>query len=79
MVVVPLGFRPDTVNTTAATPVIKLLPLGISFMGTAFNELKLIQYAFAYEQATHNRLRRLAFSAAIKDAACGCHQDAKLG
>ena len=34
-------------------------------MGTAFSELKLIQYAYAYEQATHNRLKRLAYPAAI--------------
>jgi amidase len=34
-------------------------------MGTAFSEFKLISYAFAYEQRTHNRLGRLAFAAAV--------------
>lgn len=40
-------------------------PFGISFMGTAFSEFKLIGYAYAYEQATHNRLKRLAYAEAI--------------
>jgi amidase len=31
------------------------LPVGISFIGPAWGEAKLIQYAFAYEQATHHR------------------------
>jgi len=34
-------------------------------MGTVFSEFKLISYAFAYEQATRNRLKRLAFKEAI--------------
>jgi amidase len=34
-------------------------------MGTAFSEFELISYAFAYEQKTHNRLKRLAFAEAI--------------
>ena len=34
-------------------------------MGTAFSEFKLISYAFAYEQATHNRLKQLAMPNAI--------------
>jgi hypothetical protein len=41
------------------------LPFGISFMGTAFSEFKLISYAFAYEQRTHNQLGRLGFPAAV--------------
>lgn len=41
------------------------MPFGIAFMGTAFSEFKLISFAFAYEQATHNRLKQLAFPAAI--------------
>ena len=41
------------------------IPFGIAFMGTAFSEFKLIGLAFAYEQATHTRLKRLAFPAAI--------------
>jgi amidase len=31
------------------------LPVGLSFMGRAFSEGKLLGYAFAYEQATHHR------------------------
>lgn len=34
-------------------------------MGTAFSEFHLISFAFAYEQATHNRLKQLAFLEAI--------------
>ncbi|KAI9450107.1 amidase signature enzyme [Lactarius psammicola] len=56
VVTVPLGFQPDTVQG---------LPFGLSFLGTAFSEFKLVGYAFAYEQATHTRLKRLAFPEAI--------------
>jgi amidase len=31
------------------------LPVGLSFVGAAFTEAKLIGYAYAYEQATHHR------------------------
>ena len=31
------------------------LPVGLSFIGRAWTEAKLIQYAYAYEQATHHR------------------------
>lgn len=31
------------------------LPVGLSFIGRAWSEATLIQYAFAYEQATHHR------------------------
>ncbi|KAF8235335.1 amidase signature enzyme [Tricholoma matsutake] len=68
LVTVPLGFQPDTVNATPATPLVENapgLPFGIAFMGTGFSELQLIQYAYAYEQATHNRLKHLAYPAAI--------------
>ncbi|TFY52698.1 hypothetical protein EVG20_g10440 [Dentipellis fragilis] len=68
IVTVPLGFQPDNVTATAANPVIENapgLPFGLAFMGTAFSEFDLITYAFAYEQATHTRLKRLAFPAAI--------------
>jgi amidase len=43
------------------------LPIGLSFVGAAFAEARLIGYAYAYEQATHHR-RAPAFarSAAIK-------------
>ncbi|KAF8575673.1 amidase signature enzyme [Ramaria rubella] len=68
VVTVPLGFQPDTVVASAPNPTIANapgIPFGISFMGTAFTEFKLISYAYAYEQKTHNRLKRLAFPAAI--------------
>jgi amidase len=31
------------------------LPLGLSFIGTAWSDAALIGYAYAYEQATHFR------------------------
>ncbi|KAA1474556.1 amidase signature enzyme [Dentipellis sp. KUC8613] len=68
IVTVPLGFQPDNVTATPANPVIENapgLPFGLAFMGTAFSEFDLITYAFTYEQATHTRLKRLAFPAAI--------------
>ncbi|KAN0133131.1 Amidase signature domain containing protein [Lactarius tabidus] len=68
VVTVPLGFQPDTVQATPAQPTIEMapgLPFGLSFLGTAFSEFKLVGYAFAYEQATHTRLKRLAFPNAI--------------
>ncbi|KAH9012306.1 amidase signature enzyme [Lactarius hengduanensis] len=56
VVTVPLGFQPDTVVATPALPTIDRAP------GVAF---ELVGYAFAYEQATHTRLKRLAFPEAI--------------
>ena len=64
----PLGFQPDNHTVSVANPTIANapgIPFGIAFMGTAFSEFKLISFAFAYEQATHNRLKRLAFPEAI--------------
>ncbi|THG99716.1 hypothetical protein EW026_g2704 [Hermanssonia centrifuga] len=68
IVTVPLGFQPANVTLSAAQPTRAMgpnMPFGISFMGTAFSEFKLISFAFAYEQATHNRLKQLAFPEAI--------------
>lgn len=68
LVVVPLGFQPANTPLSPAQPTRSMgpnQPFGISFMGTAFSEFKLIGYAFAYEQATHNRLKQLAFPDAI--------------
>ncbi|KAI0049504.1 amidase signature enzyme [Auriscalpium vulgare] len=65
---VPLGFQPEDRPADAANPTIAQgpgLPFGISFVGTAYSEAQLIQYAYAYEQATQMRLRRRAFPAAI--------------
>lgn len=59
---------PDDVVPTPAKPTIFKapgLPFGISITGTAFSEFKLISYAYAYEQATQTRLKRLAFPEAI--------------
>lgn len=66
--IVPLGFLSADTPLGPANPVVEIgpnLPFGIAFMGTAFSEFKLISYAFAYEQATHNRLKQLAMPAAI--------------
>lgn len=63
-----MGFQPADVPLSPAQPTRALgphMPFGLAFMGTAFTELKLVSYAFAYEQATHNRLKQLAYSAAI--------------
>ncbi|KAI0292041.1 amidase signature enzyme [Multifurca ochricompacta] len=68
IITVPLGFQPDNVKATSPRPTISNapgLPFGLSFLGTAFSEFKLVGYAFAYEQATHTRLKRSAFPAAI--------------
>ncbi|KAI0797308.1 amidase signature enzyme [Irpex lacteus] len=68
LVTVPLGFLPANTTLSAATPTRATgpnQPFGISFMGTAFSEFQLISFAFAYEQATHNRLKQLAFPEAI--------------
>ncbi|KAI0767645.1 amidase signature enzyme [Fomes fomentarius] len=68
IVSVPLGFLPATTPLGAARPVRESgpnQPFGIAFVGTAFSEFSLISFAFAYEQATHNRLKQLAFPEAI--------------
>lgn len=65
---VPLGFTPDDAVPGPAEPIIPDapgMPFGLAFMGTAWSEFELIKYAFAYEQATHTRLRRKAFQEAI--------------
>jgi len=69
IVCVPLGFFPETVEVPPAEPIIKKkapgLPFGLCFIGTAFSEFKLISYAYAYEQKTQTRLKRLAYPEAI--------------
>ena len=65
---VPLGFLPPNTTLAPAQPVRSSgpnQPFGIAFVGTAFSEFQLITFAFAYEQATHNRLKVLAFPEAI--------------
>lgn len=65
---VPLGFMPDDVPLAPAEPIRDMgphMPFGIAFVGTAFSEFDLISFAYAYEQATHNRHKQLAFAEAI--------------
>ena len=66
--IVPLGFLPPNTTLSPAQPTRSSgpsMPFGIAFVGTAFSEFELVKFAFAYEQATHNRLKQLAFSDAI--------------
>ncbi|KAG8733469.1 hypothetical protein FRC11_006017 [Ceratobasidium sp. 423] len=69
MITVPLGFHPD--NTTVVSTGPKTVypapgaPFGLSFIGTAYTEPSLIGFAYAYEQRTHNRLKKRAYTKAI--------------
>ncbi|KAK7062778.1 hypothetical protein VNI00_000267 [Paramarasmius palmivorus] len=69
IVTVPLGFFPDNTTIESAGPLTVYpapgVPFGLSFLGTAFSEVDLISFAFAYEQKTQTRLARKAFDAAI--------------
>ncbi|OBZ76635.1 hypothetical protein A0H81_03090 [Grifola frondosa] len=68
IITVPLGFQPANTTLSPAEPTRAMgpnMPFGISFIGTAFSEFELITFAFAYEQATHTRLKVLAFPEAI--------------
>ncbi|KAF8188069.1 amidase signature enzyme [Pholiota molesta] len=69
IVTVPLGFYPANVTIGSAGPLTVYpapgVPIGLSFLGTAFSEFDLIGFAFAYEQKTQTRLARRAFPAAI--------------
>ncbi|PPR01017.1 hypothetical protein CVT26_015618 [Gymnopilus dilepis] len=69
IVTVPLGFYPDNVTIGSAGPLTIYpapgVPIGLSFFSTAFSEVDLISFAFAYEQKTQTRLARKAFPAAI--------------
>ncbi|KAH7930964.1 amidase signature enzyme [Leucogyrophana mollusca] len=71
-VTVPLGFQPDTTEPKPwPSPLMPLLqtapglPFGIVFLGTAYSEVQLIGYAYAFEQATKVRLARRAYPEAI--------------
>ncbi|KAI0819882.1 amidase signature domain-containing protein [Trametes gibbosa] len=68
IVTVPLGFLPTNTPLAPAKPTRESgpnMPFGLAFLGTAFSEFELISLAFAYEQATHTRLKVRAFPAAI--------------
>ena len=41
------------------------VPIGLSFLGTAWSEYALIGFAYAYEQHTLTRLARRAYEEAI--------------
>lgn len=66
---VPLGFYPDNVNIHSAGPLTVYpapgVPIGLSFLGTAFSDFDLISFGFAYEQKTKTRLTRKAIPEAV--------------
>ena len=74
MITVPLGFLPNTTltNDNENSTLLNLpiwpapnFPFGISFIGTAYSEARLIELAYSYEQATLNSKRSKPFEAAI--------------
>ncbi|KAH7883026.1 amidase signature domain-containing protein [Phlebopus sp. FC_14] len=71
LVTVPLGFQPESAEPVPNPPAplhteAPGLPFGISFMGTAYSEFALVSFAYAFEQATHVRLKgRKAYVEAI--------------
>jgi len=64
-----MGFYPNNTTIGSAGPLTFYpapgMPIGLSFLGTAFSEFDLIGFAYAYEQKTQTRLARKAFSDAI--------------
>ncbi|KAG1743677.1 amidase signature enzyme [Suillus paluster] len=69
IVTVPLGFYPENVTIASAGPNTVYpapgVPIGLSFLGTAWSEYSLVGFAYAYEQKTQTRLQRKAYAAAI--------------
>jgi amidase len=69
IVTVPLGFYPDNVTTVSTGPGTFYpapgLPFGLSFIAGKFSDFQLIGFAYAFEQATHTRLRKKAYPDAI--------------
>ena len=64
----PLGFLPPDTPLAPAQPTRSRgpnMPFGLAFLGTAFSEVRLVGLAFAFEQATHARLKVRAFPAAV--------------
>jgi amidase len=67
----------STAAAVAGTPAITVpaafehgLPLGITFMGKAWSEARLVEFAYAFEQATHaRRSPKLSPTAATSEAA----------
>ena len=64
-----MSFYPSNVTIGLAGPETVYpapgVPIGLSFLGTAFSEFELVGFAFAYEQKTQTRLARKAFAEAI--------------
>ncbi|KAI0761337.1 amidase signature enzyme [Trametes elegans] len=74
IVTVPLGFLPPDTPLAPAQPTRSRgpnMPFGLAFLGTAFSEMRLVGLAFAFEQATHARLRVRAFPAAVPTTQLG--------
>ncbi|KZV87493.1 amidase signature enzyme [Exidia glandulosa HHB12029] len=71
VVTVPLSFYPDDTQPVKSDPQWEVffpapgIPMGISFIGTAFSEERLIGLAYAFEQGTQVRLTRKAYKQAI--------------
>lgn len=55
-VIVPLGFIPNALANLPADFNPRPQPYGISFTGTACSEPRLIELAYAFEQATKRRV-----------------------
>ncbi|KAH0831044.1 amidase signature domain-containing protein [Lanmaoa asiatica] len=72
LITLPLGFYPDNVTIGSAGPNTVYpapgVPIGLSFLGTAWSEYELIGFGYAYEQRTQTRLQRRAYAAAIPTA-----------
>ncbi|KAH7098082.1 amidase signature enzyme [Auriculariales sp. MPI-PUGE-AT-0066] len=69
IITVPMGFHPEdtepVANKWGVVDPAPGLPMGLSFLGKAFTEVQLLNFAYAYEQATQFRLKRKAYAAAI--------------
>ncbi|CAF1269398.1 unnamed protein product [Adineta steineri] len=74
IITVPLGFLPNdtkvTTNENTASQKLPIwpapnFPFGLSFIGTAYSEAKLIELAYSYEQATQHKRIGMPFAAAI--------------
>ncbi|EMD36838.1 hypothetical protein CERSUDRAFT_114758 [Gelatoporia subvermispora B] len=64
IITVPLGFLPADRPMPSAEPTRMKgpnEPFGIAFVGTAFSELKLVRFAYCFEQATKHRLKMRAY------------------
>ncbi|HYU81009.1 MAG TPA: amidase family protein [Vicinamibacterales bacterium] len=60
-VIVPFGFIPNVVTGVPASFNLRDQPYGVGFTGTACTEPRLLELAYAFEQATKRRVRPPAF------------------